>query len=123
MKKENIARTLQGRIRRVDASQKKNANKSNGQRDRIAINTPIQGGAADIVLLAMLYVHSNKRLRDLGWKLLLQVRCRWLFFSFMTLSLSSAVVLVYAFNLSPSLSLLCFFHGCCQSSASLATAF
>jgi len=41
--------------------------------ERAAINTPIQGGAADIAMLAMLEIQRNEELRDLGWKLLLQV--------------------------------------------------
>jgi DNA polymerase-1 len=40
---------------------------------RRAINTPIQGGAADIVIAAMIKIHSNERLREMGWKLLLQI--------------------------------------------------
>jgi DNA polymerase-1 len=40
---------------------------------RRAINTPIQGGAADIVIAAMVNIHKNEELRRLGWKLLLQI--------------------------------------------------
>lgn len=40
---------------------------------RRAINTPIQGGAADIVIAAMVNIHQNEELRKMGWKLLLQV--------------------------------------------------
>ena len=40
---------------------------------RAAINTPIQGGAADIVIAAMVKLHRDDQLRDLGYKLLLQV--------------------------------------------------
>lgn len=40
---------------------------------RAAINTPIQGGAADIVIAAMIKIHKNEQLRNLGWKLLLQI--------------------------------------------------
>lgn len=40
---------------------------------RRAINTPIQGGAADIVIAAMVNIHAHEQLRSLGWKLLLQV--------------------------------------------------
>lgn len=31
------------------------------------------GGAADVVMMAMLKIHYNQRLRDMGWKLLLQI--------------------------------------------------
>jgi DNA polymerase-1 len=40
---------------------------------RRAINTPIQGGAADIVIAAMVNIHKDERLRKMGWKLLLQI--------------------------------------------------
>ena len=40
---------------------------------RRAINTTIQGGAADIVIAAMVKLHKNEELRKLGWKLLLQI--------------------------------------------------
>lgn len=40
---------------------------------RMAINTPIQGGAADVVMMAMLKIHRNYRLKELGWRMILQV--------------------------------------------------
>ncbi len=44
-----------------------------GMRQRRAINTPIQGGAADIVIAAMVKIHYNDELRKMGWKLLMQI--------------------------------------------------
>lgn len=41
--------------------------------ERAAINTPLQGGAADLVMKAMLLLHNNEEFRSLGWRLLLQV--------------------------------------------------
>lgn len=47
--------------------------------ERAAINTPIQGSAADIASAAMLSIVNDKWLKDNGWKLLLQVCvCVWL---------------------------------------------
>ena len=43
------------------------------QAKRQAINTVIQGSAADIIKLAMIEVHKNNKLQDLGAKLLLQI--------------------------------------------------
>lgn len=43
--------------------------------ERAAINTPVQGSAADIATAAMLCIHNNKELKKMGWKLLLQVCC------------------------------------------------
>lgn len=40
---------------------------------RAAINTPIQGGAADVVIAAMVKIHRNARLQELGWFLIHQV--------------------------------------------------
>ena len=40
---------------------------------RAAINTPIQGGAADIVMMAMLKIEKDERLRRLGYQMLLQI--------------------------------------------------
>ncbi|KAG0586378.1 hypothetical protein KC19_2G086100 [Ceratodon purpureus] len=41
--------------------------------ERAAINTPVQGSAADVAMCAMLEINRNEKLRELGWKLLLQV--------------------------------------------------
>jgi len=41
---------------------------------RAAINTPIQGSAADVATAAMLAIDRNARLRALGWRMLLQAR-------------------------------------------------
>jgi len=40
---------------------------------RAAINTPIQGSAADVVIAAMVKIFNNKRLMQMGWKMLLQI--------------------------------------------------
>eukprot|EP00177_Eucheuma_denticulatum_P005431 GFKZ01009875.1.p1 GENE.GFKZ01009875.1~~GFKZ01009875.1.p1 ORF type:complete len:839 (+),score=123.35 GFKZ01009875.1:241-2757(+) len=40
---------------------------------RAAINAPLQGSAADLVMAAMVKLHRNKVLRGLGWKTILQV--------------------------------------------------
>ncbi|MCO5595495.1 hypothetical protein L7F22_049539 [Adiantum nelumboides] len=44
-----------------------------GRIDRAAINTPVQGSAADVAMLAMIELYRNVELKELGWKLLLQV--------------------------------------------------
>ncbi|CAI0437155.1 unnamed protein product [Linum tenue] len=41
--------------------------------ERAAINTPVQGSAADVAMCAMLEITRNERLKELGWRLLLQV--------------------------------------------------
>uniref|UniRef100_A0A804KIY6 DNA-directed DNA polymerase family A palm domain-containing protein n=1 Tax=Musa acuminata subsp. malaccensis TaxID=214687 RepID=A0A804KIY6_MUSAM len=49
---------------------------SNAQMGHIlqaAINTPVQGSAADVAMCAMLEIDRNIRLKELGWRLLLQV--------------------------------------------------
>eukprot|EP00455_Lapot_gusevi_P041660 TRINITY_DN4858_c0_g1_i3.p1 TRINITY_DN4858_c0_g1~~TRINITY_DN4858_c0_g1_i3.p1 ORF type:complete len:317 (-),score=32.53 TRINITY_DN4858_c0_g1_i3:33-983(-) len=66
-----FTRTLMGRYRYLDYAKASRPLKSHY--DRAAINTPIQGGAADVVMKAMLLVHHNQRFRDLGWKTILQV--------------------------------------------------
>jgi hypothetical protein len=43
---------------------------------RAAINTPIQGSAADIATAAMLRINEDPTLQELGWRLLLQVGVR-----------------------------------------------
>ena len=48
-------------------------NKLQGGALRAAINSPIQGSAADVAMCAMIRIHGSEELRRLGWKLLLQV--------------------------------------------------
>jgi len=40
---------------------------------RAAINTPLQGGAADVVNKAMVALRRNERLERLGWRQILQI--------------------------------------------------
>ncbi|KAG0485271.1 hypothetical protein HPP92_009350 [Vanilla planifolia] len=64
--------TLLGRARRLPLV----ANASNSQKghiERAAINTPVQGSAADVAMCAMLEIDKNSQLKELGWRLLLQV--------------------------------------------------
>lgn len=71
-KTNGYATTLLGRRRQLPELNSKNANMRNFG-ERIAMNTPIQGTAADIIKLAMVKVH--KGLKDGGFKarLILQV--------------------------------------------------
>lgn len=70
-------RTLMGRYRRLpDAMLKSNSfasKKAKSHAERAAINTPIQGAAADVVMQAMLRIHHNERLRELGWEMVCQI--------------------------------------------------
>uniref|UniRef100_A0A0D9ZRE1 DNA-directed DNA polymerase n=1 Tax=Oryza glumipatula TaxID=40148 RepID=A0A0D9ZRE1_9ORYZ len=64
--------TLLGRSRRFPNM----AHATSGQRghiERAAINAPVQGSAADVAMCAMLEIDRNARLKELGWRLLLQV--------------------------------------------------
>lgn len=64
--------TLLGRARRFPSiSTASNAQK--GHIERAAINTPVQGSAADVAMCAMLEIDKNPDLKKLGWRLLLQV--------------------------------------------------
>ena len=40
---------------------------------RAAINTPIQGGAADVMVGAMVKIYQDRRIRELQWKMIHQV--------------------------------------------------
>ncbi|KAF8662416.1 hypothetical protein HU200_055998 [Digitaria exilis] len=44
-----------------------------GHIERAVINAPVQGSAADVAMCAMLEIERNTRLKELGWRLLLQV--------------------------------------------------
>jgi DNA polymerase-1 len=64
--------TLLGRHRNLpEASSSDEARRQHAL--RASINTPIQGGAADIAMLAMLQIHRCPRLRELGYRMLMQI--------------------------------------------------
>jgi DNA polymerase-1 len=72
VRKEGFARTLAGRRRPIPDIQSRNPN-ARGFAERTAVNTPLQGTAADLIKLAMIRIDA--KLRDEGWqaKMLLQV--------------------------------------------------
>ena len=61
-----------GRRRLLPDLQEKNR-ALQGRGARAAINTPIQGSAADVVMMAMLALHKSPVLEALGYELLLQI--------------------------------------------------
>lgn len=71
-RKTKSCRTLMGRYRHLpDISSTNPSFRSHAE--RCAINSPIQGSAADIVMKAMLNIAGDKRLESMGWKILLQI--------------------------------------------------
>mmetsp|Transcript_13417 Transcript_13417/g.35678 ORF Transcript_13417/g.35678 Transcript_13417/m.35678 type:complete len:818 (+) Transcript_13417:728-3181(+) len=64
--------TLMGRRRRLPDLQERNR-ALQGRGARAAINTPIQGSAADVVMMAMLAIGDSSVLKELGYTLLLQI--------------------------------------------------
>ncbi len=67
-----MSRTLFGRVRRLDELKSGNANiRKFGE--RAAMNTPVQGTAADIIKLAMVRVHDALQEGGFAAKLILQV--------------------------------------------------
>ena len=64
--------TLMGRRRRLPDLQERNR-ALQGRGARAAINTPIQGCAADVVMMAMLAIGDSSVLKELGYTLLLQI--------------------------------------------------
>lgn len=71
-KEQGFVTTLAGRRRFVPDIHSDN-NQLQAQARRQAINTLIQGSAADVIKMAMLAVHRDERLRELEARLLLQV--------------------------------------------------
>jgi DNA polymerase I len=71
-RRTGFTRTLCGRYRKLnDITSPRGGPR--GHSERAAINTPIQGGAADIVMLAMVKINKSPLLQELGFKLLLQI--------------------------------------------------
>jgi DNA polymerase-1 len=65
--------TLMGRYRMLPDAQLPGNGPKQGHALRAAINTPIQGSAADVVMMAMLKLWRSEKLKALGWRLLLQI--------------------------------------------------
>jgi DNA polymerase I len=71
-RREQKVRTLFGRIRPIPDINSKNAN-MRGFAERTAVNTPLQGTAADLIKLAMIRIDQELRERNLKVRMLLQV--------------------------------------------------
>jgi len=71
-RKLGITRTLMGRYRQLPDATGRNR-KLIGHSERASINTPIQGGAADVAMMAMNKINSSPKLQKLGWVLLMQI--------------------------------------------------
>lgn len=65
-------RTLYGRRRRIPEILSKDFN-ARGFAERTAVNTPLQGSAADLLKLAMIHVHRELRERKMRARMILQV--------------------------------------------------
>jgi DNA polymerase-1 len=77
-RKEQSVKTLFGRTRPIPDINSKNAN-MRGFAERTAVNTPLQGTAADLIKLAMIQIDEELRSRRLKSRMLLQVHDDLLF--------------------------------------------
>jgi DNA polymerase I len=71
-RREMKVRTLFGRVRPIPDINSKNANQR-GFAERTAVNTPLQGTAADLIKIAMIRIDEAVRDRDLKSRMTLQV--------------------------------------------------
>jgi DNA polymerase I len=77
-RQEQKVKTLFGRARPIPDINSKNAN-MRGFAERTAVNTPLQGTAADLIKLAMIRLDEELRARKLKSRMLLQVHDELLF--------------------------------------------
>jgi len=77
-RREQRVKTLFGRVRPIPDINSKNAN-MRGFAERTAVNTPLQGTAADLIKLAMISIDEELRSRKLQSRMLLQVHDELLF--------------------------------------------
>jgi DNA polymerase-1 len=71
-RKNGYVMTLLGRRRKLrDIDSKNQLAKSNAE--RVAVNTPIQGSAADLIKVAMINIHKELKYKGLQTKMILQV--------------------------------------------------
>ncbi len=78
VRRDQFVRTAFGRIRPIPDIQSRNPNQR-GFAERTAINTPLQGTAADLIKIAMLRIDSAMRERNLKSQMTLQVHDELLF--------------------------------------------
>ena len=71
-KERGYAETILHRRRRIDNLNSKNANKR-AQAERLAVNTVIQGSAADLIKVAMLSIQRKIDAEELAIKMVLQI--------------------------------------------------
>jgi DNA polymerase-1 len=77
-RKTGSVRTIFGRVRPIPDIESRNPNQR-GFAERTAINTPLQGTAADLIKLAMIALDKKLTERRLGTRMLLQVHDELLF--------------------------------------------
>jgi DNA polymerase I len=77
-RREGSVRTLFGRLRPIPDIESRNAN-ARGFAERTAVNTPLQGTAADLIKLAMIALDRKIRERNLKTRMVLQVHDELLF--------------------------------------------
>jgi DNA polymerase-1 len=77
-RRDGFVRTLLGRRRFLRDIASRNATARQAA-ERTAINTPVQGSAADLVKLAMVRIHAELRAKRLGSRMVLQVHDELLF--------------------------------------------
>jgi DNA polymerase-1 len=77
-RREQRVKTLFGRARPIPDINSKNAN-MRGFAERTAVNTPLQGTAADLIKVAMIRIDEELRARKLRSRMLLQVHDELLF--------------------------------------------
>jgi DNA polymerase-1 len=77
-RKDGSVRTLFGRVRPIPDIESRNANQR-GFAERTAINTPLQGTAADLIKLAMIAIDRQLTERKLKTRMVLQVHDELLF--------------------------------------------
>jgi DNA polymerase-1 len=77
-RKDGFVRTLFGRVRPIPDIESRNPNQR-GFAERTAINTPLQGTAADLIKLAMIAIDRKLTERQLKTRMVLQVHDELLF--------------------------------------------
>jgi DNA polymerase-1 len=78
VRRDQAVRTFFGRVRPIPDIQSRNPN-MRGFAERTAVNTPLQGTAADLIKLAMLRIDAEITRRKLGSRMTLQVHDELLF--------------------------------------------